>query len=124
MYIGLMNTTDIRSDAQKALNLRVSKTAKTCNRYSKIWAAIHGCEGATRCWSYGVGSFGRQAVVYTCSACAAAEVAGQEAFKSGGRPAYDDHLEAARSRAGVVEYRNATYRVVDGRPVVTSPGWR
>lgn len=109
--------------AQTTMNLKTAKAPRTCNRFPLIWRAIHGCEGRTRQWHYVSDYRGGREPEFVCAACATAKVAADDAFKAGGSPGHQDHLRAEQDRAGVVNYRNAGCAVVDGRPVVTSPGW-
>lgn len=82
--------------------MKTSKTPRTCNRYSMIWAGLIGCLGSTRRWRRDYD--GR--AVFICDACLA-----HEELTSRLTPSQrQDHLHALQQAAGVADYRRARCR--------------
>ena len=94
---------------------KTTKTAKTCNTFPHVWAAIVGCTGKGSAWRYTTSHFGRRDVEYACPICRAA----QERLEALSTPAHQDALRALQDAAGVADYRVAEVAWLGGRPVLT-----
>ena len=97
-----------------------SKTAKTCNVFPTVWAAIYGCKGEkTNTWRYGVFNMGRQSVEYACPTCQAAK----DAIETMNHAERVEHLHAVQKAAGVEDYRTAIAKVINGVPTILPGSW-
>jgi hypothetical protein len=94
---------------------KTTKTAKTCNTFPSVWAAILGCTGKGAAWRYTVGHFGRRDVEYACPICRAAK----DRLDALQGPALQEALTALQAAAGVADYRLAEVIFEAGRPVLT-----
>lgn len=94
---------------------KTAKSARACNIFPAVWAAIVGCTGKGKAWRYGIGHFGRTSVEYACPVCRDAKDRSDALVG----PAHQEHLTALQAAAGVADYRVAEVEWIDGRPVLT-----
>lgn len=103
----------------EATNATKAKKTGRCTAYPTIWAAIYGCTGSgSNRYREPSGRVGGVVVGYACDVCHARRTAHS---KLAGR-SYQEALTKAQADAGVVNYRSARAKWIDGRPVVTHPG--
>jgi hypothetical protein len=94
---------------------RKGKTARKCNRYPTVWAAIYGCKGEkTTTWRYTVGSFGHRVAEYACPCCQAVS----DAHDKMNHAERQEALTQAQELAGVADYRTARAKVINGVPTL------
>ena len=96
-----------------------SKTAKRCNVFPTVWAAIYGCKGEmTHSWRYTIGHFGRRVPEYACPTCQAASAKTDGAKGFVNRAEYARLLREAQDAAGVEDYRTAHAVRINGVPTL------
>ncbi len=94
---------------------KTTKTAKPCNTFPAVWAAIVGCTGSGTAWRYSEGHFGSRSAEYACPVCKAA----QSRLDALVGDAHQDALRALQDAAGGADYRTADVEWIGGRPVLT-----
>lgn len=93
---------------------KIAKSARRCNTFPAVWAAIVGCTGSGKAFRYRPGLYYRE-TEFACEACRAA----QDASSALVGQAHQDHLRALQDAAGVADYRIAEVRTENGRPILT-----
>ncbi len=99
----------------KTKTWKTAKTAKRCNAFPLVWAAIVGCTGKGTAWRYTIGHFGRRTPEFACETCRIAH----DHLDALQGPAHQDALRALQTAAGVADYRIAEVAFENGRPVLT-----
>lgn len=90
-------------------------TAKKCNVFPTVWAAIVGCKGErVTTWRYTVGNFGHRVAEYACPTCKGLK----DHFDSLTPADRQDALAFAQKAAGVEDYRTARVALVNGVPTL------
>lgn len=99
----------------------MTKQNKTgaCNRYSRVWAAMIGCEGRAPFvgWEAAHTMGGSPTRRFTCATCSAFSCLAQSLSE----PEHQALLGQVEALAGVANYRyQGTERAKDGRPVLVN----